>query len=56
MTRLMMAADEGRALLHDHGADAPVWGDVSRKTEGLTMRVLPAPGTSSDQSKASGYG
>jgi len=56
MARLMTAADEGRALLHDQGADVLVWGDISRETSGLTMRVLPAPGTSSDQSKASGYG
>ena len=56
MTRLVMAADEGRNLLHEQGADALVWGDVSRNTGGLTMRVLAAPGSGSDQSKASGYG
>jgi len=28
MARLIMAADEGRALMHEQGADALVWGDV----------------------------
>ncbi|NQV83846.1 MAG: hypothetical protein HQ494_08510 [Rhodospirillales bacterium] len=56
LARLVMAAEEGRAWLHEEGGDALIWGDVSRETGGLILRVLAAPGPGADQSKATGYG
>ena len=49
LTRLVMAAEEGRTWMQDQGADVLVWGDISKETGGLTLRVLAAPGSGGDQ-------
>ena len=41
-----MAVDEGRTWLKDEGADILVWGEVGKEDDGLTLRLLPAPGSS----------
>jgi hypothetical protein len=56
LARLVMAAEEGRAWLQEQGADVLVWGNISKETGGLTLRVLAAPGSGADQSQATGYG
>jgi len=45
LIRLAMAAEEGRALMKDEGADILVWGEVGKEDGGLTLRLLPAFGT-----------
>lgn len=56
LARLAMAADEGRAWMHEQGADVLIWGSVAKETGSLSLRVLPAPGSGTDQSKATGLG
>jgi len=56
LARLAMAADEGRAWMHEQGADVLVWGSMAVETGNLSLRILPAPGSGLDQSAATGLG
>jgi tetratricopeptide (TPR) repeat protein len=56
LARLVMAAEEGRAWMREQGADVLIWGDVTKETGGLSLRVLPAPGSGGDQTQATGNG
>ncbi|MDA1090455.1 MAG: hypothetical protein O3A85_09115 [Proteobacteria bacterium] len=44
LSKLIAAAEDGRAWMKEEGADILVWGEVAKDGERLTLRLLPAPG------------